>query len=337
MPLKKRDHKWTTLECYLTYMLAIVVDEILPEPVGPISRIFGLAPPSGAGSRPAFCAGSDRRIGIRARWRGRLRHRHRQPHRLRRGQIRQLSRPARSEVSGPDEGAMGIAIAAAICGANLRQNDCMLGTDSDLETLSLWPFCVVNKMGPWAMATAAGNAALRPPRQGNATSFKPGQPGGPGRPRHSRNRMQVDLAQEILVAAGAVGFLERDEKDKVIIKRDENGEYIFTGHGGLQGFLRYCAAFETKTFLALLARTIPYHIIAAEPERPDMTREEAVAMLRERGIPVEMLEYLRQAPVQLDPGEDPDPYGLAVDVEPESVEIRDMPAMGSTEGEQGAT
>jgi hypothetical protein len=87
--------------------------------------------------------------------------------------------------------------------------------------------------------------------------------------------------------------------------------------------LRYCGAFETRTYLALLARVIPYHIIAAEPDRPIMTREEAIAELRERGIPVEMLEVLRKAPVRLDDDEDPDPYGRKkmINAKAESVEV----------------
>jgi len=73
-----------------------------------------------------------------------------------------------------------------------------------------------------------------------------------------------------------------------------------------------------------------------------MTREEAIAELRERGLPVELLEVLRKAPVRLDDDEDPDPYGRhkminakpdnlhkTIDAELEKVETRDLPLTGT--------
>jgi hypothetical protein len=47
------------------------------------------------------------------------------------------------------------------------------------------------------------------------------------------------------------------------------------------------------------------------------TPEEIDAELRERGLPVELLEHLRMMPDVLQDGEDPDPYGLFKDVTPE--------------------
>jgi hypothetical protein len=41
---------------------------------------------------------------------------------------------------------------------------------------------------------------------------------------------------------------------------------------------------------------------------------EALAQLRERGLPLEVIEHLRRAPEILDPGEDPDPYGMMKDI-----------------------
>jgi hypothetical protein len=35
-----------------------------------------------------------------------------------------------------------------------------------------------------------------------------------------------------------------------------------------------------------------------------------LAQLKERGLPLELIEHLRKAPVQLDDDEDDDPYGL---------------------------
>jgi hypothetical protein len=128
----------------------------------------------------------------------------------------------------------------------------------------------------------------------NETSFKPGWSGGPGRPRGSRNRIQADLASEILAAAADVGFLKLDDK----------GEPVTPGKGGLRGYLRYAAAHEMKTFLGLLARAIPYNVIDVRPtDDPIITREEALAQLKEHGLPVELLHILRHAPAPLDDGQ----------------------------------
>jgi hypothetical protein len=45
-----------------------------------------------------------------------------------------------------------------------------------------------------------------------------------------------------------------------------------------------------------------------------LTRAETEAQLSERGLPVELLEHLRKAPVVLDLDEDEDPYGLNGDI-----------------------
>jgi hypothetical protein len=44
------------------------------------------------------------------------------------------------------------------------------------------------------------------------------------------------------------------------------------------------------------------------------SHEEMLAQLRERGLPLELIEHLRKAPEVLDPNEDPDPYGVMKDI-----------------------
>jgi hypothetical protein len=67
--------------------------------------------------------------------------------------------------------------------------------------------------------------------------------------------------------------------------------------------------------MALLARILPYYVNTTEPVGPaTLTHEEMLAQLRERGLPLEVIEHLRKAPEILDPGEDPDPYGLMKDI-----------------------
>jgi hypothetical protein len=140
--------------------------------------------------------------------------------------------------------------------------------------------------------------------QPNQTSFKPGHVGGPGRPKGSRNRMQADLAELILLASAETGFIVLDKDGKPI-----------AGEGGTLGYLRWAALNLPKTYLGLLARVLPYHVVDQTPERTVITREEALIQLQERGLPIDLLNVLRLAPQPLDPGEDPDPYGLAVEGE----------------------
>jgi hypothetical protein len=47
-----------------------------------------------------------------------------------------------------------------------------------------------------------------------------------------------------------------------------------------------------------------------------MTAPEVEAELRERGIPIELLDSLLAAPEELDDDEEPDPYGLMKDLTP---------------------
>jgi hypothetical protein len=62
--------------------------------------------------------------------------------------------------------------------------------------------------------------------------------------------------------------------------------------------------YELKTAAALLARIMPYYITATEAP-PVATRSEIEAELKELGLPAGLIEYFQKAPVQLDPGEDP--------------------------------
>jgi hypothetical protein len=71
---------------------------------------------------------------------------------------------------------------------------------------------------------------------------------------------------------------------------------------------------EPKTAAALLARIMPYYISAPAPPEI-MTRSEIEAQLKELWSPLGLIEYFQKAPVQLDPGEDPDPWGVQAEKE----------------------
>ena len=135
----------------------------------------------------------------------------------------------------------------------------------------------------------------------NDTSFKPGHPPMGGRPKGSRNRVQVDLAQLIVQAAANTGFVVLDENKNPV-----------PGERGTLGYLEWAALNQPKTFLAMLARCLPYHVIESLPENRILSRDQAIEEIKERGLPPVLMSMLLQAapPPQLDPDEDPDPFGV---------------------------
>jgi hypothetical protein len=109
--------------------------------------------------------------------------------------------------------------------------------------------------------------------------------------------MQADLAQMILQAASETGFIAIDKDGKAI-----------PGEGGTLGYLRWCALHEPKTYMGMLTRVLPYHVVEEKPEDRIISRDQAIEELKERGLPIEMLAMLRAAPAPLDPGEVEDLY-----------------------------
>jgi hypothetical protein len=102
----------------------------------------------------------------------------------------------------------------------------------------------------------------------------------------------------------------------------ENGERAATGIDGCDGYLLWCAVHEPRTYMALLARILPYYVTHELPDKSIISREEALGQLRERGLPLELIDHLRKAPEVLDDGEDPDPYGLMKDTSVPSDDTR---------------
>jgi hypothetical protein len=54
---------------------------------------------------------------------------------------------------------------------------------------------------------------------------------------------------------------------------------------------------------------LPFNDVQEHPEEAILTHEQIMAQLEERGLPVDLVWVLREAPAQLDPGEDDDPFG----------------------------
>jgi hypothetical protein len=160
----------------------------------------------------------------------------------------------------------------------------------------------VKQTCPPPLITTSGLKVAAPRHAGQ---FKDGNPGGPGRPRGVPNRIKADLSQMIINNAARAGFLELDK----------DGEPVATGIDGCDGYLLWCAVNRPSHYMALLARILPYYVNTAEPVGPAiLSHEEMLVQLRERGLPLEVIEHLRKAPEILDPGEDPDPYGMMKDI-----------------------
>lgn len=111
-----------------------------------------------------------------------------------------------------------------------------------------------------------------------------------------------------MLAAENTGFMKRDEK----------GHWVATGERGVLGYLEWIAVNRPERLISIMVRGIPKQINANITHRTAKSIEEINAELRERGLPVELLEHLRRVPDVLQDGEDPDPYGLLKDVTPVS-------------------
>jgi hypothetical protein len=85
------------------------------------------------------------------------------------------------------------------------------------------------------------------------------------------NRIKADLSQMIINNAARAGFLKL-----------KDGENVATGIDGCDGYLLWCAVHEPKTYMALLARILPYYVNTAEPVGPAiLSHDEMLAQLRE--------------------------------------------------------
>jgi hypothetical protein len=150
----------------------------------------------------------------------------------------------------------------------------------------------------FAMAATLPVRVHLPPREVPNNGFQTGHPRYGGRQKGTRNKVGGDLREAIVGGIQDVGFAGKDSEGKPI-----------PGEGGCRGFVRWLALYEPKTAAALLARVLPYFAVVAEAP-PIASRAEIEAEFNELGLPLGLIDYLQRAPAPLDPGEDPDPYGL---------------------------
>jgi hypothetical protein len=152
---------------------------------------------------------------------------------------------------------------------------------------------------------------------GNPHAFDETRPAhGPGRPQGSRTQVGNDLMQLVLMAAENLGFMKKNPK---------TGEWFATGERGVLGYLEWVGSHRPERLVAMMTHGIPKQVHATMTHRAaTRTVEEIDAELRERGLPVELLEHLRMMPDVLQEGEDPD-YGLLKDVTPDVAQDDEAP------------
>lgn len=107
----------------------------------------------------------------------------------------------------------------------------------------------------------------------------------PGRPKGSPNKIARHLKQAILLAAEEVG-----EPKAVVHVEDGQAVVLWKrGSGGLDGYLRWLALNEPRSYATLLGKLLPSAgVVEEEPDpRDKLSREELVEELKRRGIPVD--------------------------------------------------
>jgi hypothetical protein len=86
----------------------------------------------------------------------------------------------------------------------------------------------------------------------------------------------------------------------------------------LESKTRCCGALPCWRSPALPCSPASFSLLL--PEEAILTHEQILAQLEERGLPTDLVGVLREAPAELDPGEDPDPFGMMKMIEGEAEE-----------------
>jgi hypothetical protein len=110
-----------------------------------------------------------------------------------------------------------------------------------------------------------------------------------GRPPGCPNKLSRNIREDLREATEHVG-------------RDGKGEY------GAVGYFMWLARAEPKSYAMLLRGTMTTELRATVTLKPVLTREEALAEMRARGLPTEWIENMDKIDEELGPDEEPNPY-----------------------------
>jgi hypothetical protein len=121
-----------------------------------------------------------------------------------------------------------------------------------------------------------------------------------GRPKGALNKLTKTMQALFIQAATEVGDSDVPGED---------------GKGGVLGYLKVSAVVERKAFMILLGRALPIQVNATVAHKAILSREEAIAELKLRGLPDELIEMLKPVEYLL---EGPDPYGDDDAIDPEA-------------------
>jgi hypothetical protein len=123
-----------------------------------------------------------------------------------------------------------------------------------------------------------------------------------GRPKGSRNKLTKSTTELLLRAAAEVGDSTTPGED---------------GKGGVLGYFKVSAVTERRAYLALVGRALPVRVNATVTHKPVMTLDEAAAELKARGLPPQLIDYLRSVDDGLGEDDEPDPYDDPIDLQAE--------------------
>jgi hypothetical protein len=112
---------------------------------------------------------------------------------------------------------------------------------------------------------------------------KEGRP-GPGRPRGSKNKISRTMREALAAAAEELGRTDLDKWEEVVQKAADHPDPY-------KRFFMVAAVKEVKTYLAVVARIIPTHVIDTPAQRY-MTVAQAKAELREAGVPESVIKHM---------------------------------------------
>jgi hypothetical protein len=123
----------------------------------------------------------------------------------------------------------------------------------------------------------------RPDKSGDRNPFikDPNKRNRAGRPKGSVNKYPSVFKKLFLETMEEVGDSQEVGKD---------------GSGGALAYLEVSAIKERKTFMLILLRFLAIGAESFPPLKKVLTREEAVAALKERGLNPELINFLRRLP-----------------------------------------